>query len=470
MENENRSKRPMSIQKLSNRDRELQRIKSLAVVSVLNKTFEESAPIAISSSSSSTTSASVAAEKSRTRSASNSSNGSLGLIQKHSNTSLFQDMNRATSPHRVEPPPPQQVAEPKAEMNITREQLVSSPVNQDDTEKETLGKQFMELQALYEHSIAKLKSSESRAQQQTELILLQDRLVHELSDQIQHLETNDAINKNAAAKTTHDVSQQALEHAQEELVVLKNEVLNFKPLKEEYEMLIVTLSRKLADSQARVEKMERAAIEIKKECVEQTAFIDTKVQVMMQQLQEKNKIIRKLEKEQQRRDENDVDPPSARSSIYSSNSQRKSFVAKWKGGAIPPAAPPPTLPLPPVPDVSSSNRPTSYLSIASNNQDAASQYTHMSIDAVGGTLQRRGSNFSEFETEMTDAEYYKEFTDQLQARLSISKEVDDLRLWEPSDFAEIQRKIDSNSWFDEDHQGQKDQNAFWKGMKKKLRV
>jgi hypothetical protein len=353
------------------------------------------------------------------------------------------------------------VAEPKAEANLTREQLVSSPVNQDDTEKESLQKQLIELQSLYELSIDKLKSSELRAQQQRELILMQDKLVHELSDQVEH----HSINKDAQVKTTDDVSQASLEHAQDELMALKNEVLNFKPLKEEYEMLIVTLSRKLADSQARAEKMERAAIDMKKECAEQTSFIDTKVQVMMQQLQEKSKMIRRLERDAEK---HELDPPSARSSVYSSNSQRKSFVAKWKGGAIPPAAPPPTLPLPPVPDMQ--NRPVSYLSITSNNQDAASQYTHMSIDAVGGALQRRGSNFSEFETEMTDAEYYKEFTDQLQARLSISKEVDDLRLWEPSDFAEIQRKIDSNSWFDDDHQGQKDQNAFWKGMKKKLRV
>ncbi|KAG1224377.1 hypothetical protein G6F68_020126 [Rhizopus microsporus] len=81
----------------------------------------------------------------------------------------------------------------------------------------------------------------------------------------------------------------------------------------------------------------------------------------------------------------------------------------------------------------------------------------MSVDAVGGP--HSFSSLSEQDV------YYKEFTDQLQERLSMSKEIDDLSVWRPSDYDEIQRKIESEDWLEEQQK-----NAFWKGMKKKLKV
>lgn len=66
---------------------------------------------------------------------------------------------------------------------------------------------------------------------------------------------------------------------------------------------------------------------------------------------------------------------------------------------------------------------------------------------------------------------YREFTEQLQARLSISKEIDELNVWQPSDLEEMKQRF--AKWDEDDvatKRSSRDSSAFWKGMKKKLRV
>ncbi|KAI9270836.1 hypothetical protein BY458DRAFT_489922 [Sporodiniella umbellata] len=72
---------------------------------------------------------------------------------------------------------------------------------------------------------------------------------------------------------------------------------------------------------------------------------------------------------------------------------------------------------------------------------------------------------STYEEEISEMVYYKEFNEQLQERLSTSKEIDHLSVWKPNDYDEIQKKLNSKNWLEEDQK-----SAFWKGMKKKLRV
>ncbi|ORY94673.1 hypothetical protein BCR43DRAFT_506636 [Syncephalastrum racemosum] len=217
-----------------------------------------------------------------------------------------------------------------------------------------------------------------------------------------------------------------------------------------------------------------------------------------------------------------------------SNSKRRSYIARWTGGFLPPPAPPPTDPLPPLPDnlasvspqpsqqppsdvqeeeqpqqdeapvmeqnntSSISSRPpsTSSLSSLSIHQQ---QPKHFSVDAVhqhrsqqyrqeasmaaaaaAAAAAGRLSEDEPFDDPEAEAAY-REFAEQLQTRLSISKEIDDLRVWQPSDLVDYQQRF-RNIPSDDDLAAasgkrhslatltSKDGAAFWRGMKKKLRV
>lgn len=539
------------------RDKELERIKSLAVVSVLNKNFKETTPPprrasllpTLSPSNSLTTdNPSTATQdiynKSKSQSISRSqtvSYSSNNPIKKSSNSSLHSDYNNhlsrkpsfttnrlsaiCTSSSSVY----EDDQELPSERELNEDYLVTnSPI---DTEKETLEKRVQELEALYTASMNDLQILESRSNNQKEILVLQDKLIQQMTDQ---LDTQEINNMQCQICSSGDV--ESLLKAQQDVVILTRELNELRPLKSEYSSAISDFTEKSTLNDNKIEELEQLAREIQKANAIQTEFIDTKVQTLLDKILTKNEIINKLEHEQQVQllqqlqyqqlpptpkpdminksgnvqslndtstviwekqgeeegNDNELETNSARSSYISHEGQnkRKSYISRWKGNSIPPASPPPSLPLPPIPSASSrsANRPKSTLSEISRGPSIHAQHTsnkHISMDAVGGIrggaegdtvaeiTHRRPSIQSEFDEELADAAYYKEFTDQLQQRLSISKEIDDLRVWEPSDYDTIQRKIDSKNWSDSEdgHSVSSSQKAaFWKGMKKKLKV
>lgn len=542
------SKRPQSTAGQRNVDKELERVKSLAVVSVLNKSFEKegvpppsrssslmAAPVLSPSSSLTTDNDTVEIVSNISRSHTVSYNSSEYPSKKTSNASLHNDFKQNIPPslttkrsdvHILLSSSGQQQGfvsndqSALAEKESNTDPLVKS--SSIDTEKETLQKRVQELQELYGASLQELQVVKAGNDTQKELVMLQDQLIQNMSSQLEALTTRETTteeleNSGTSIQLDTDEGKQALQIAQQELAQFKTELLDFTSIKTHYEIIIADMTKQLSAYDAKFNEMEKVAKEIQKEHTTQIEYIDTKVQTLVNRLRETNETINKLQVEhiQEKQaliakyeqaaannnntnvnsssksindsssiiweNEEDGEVDSSRSSFISTasrnNSQnRKSFIARWKGSAIPPASPPPSLPLPPIPSTSaskSSNRPRSTLSeIYASTSTISNQHKHISMDAVGGVDRRRPSNQSELEVQMTDAAYYKEFTDQLQERLSISKEIDDLRVWEPSDYDAIQKKIESKDWSsgDDSSSHHNRDSAFWKGMKKKLRV
>ncbi|ORE01096.1 hypothetical protein BCV72DRAFT_217948 [Rhizopus microsporus var. microsporus] len=339
-------------------------------------------------------------------------------------------------------------------LNKAFEDPNATPTEQQPQPKNSEKRQLAELQDKYEDTLKELSTVKSRSEQQSQLLMMQGALIEQLSEQIEYLtEENQTLRAQQSVSDVIDIRD-----VQREIIDLRQILEELNTAKDEYEMMAVSISDRLEESEVKMEDMEQSAKELKKQCQSQSMYIEAKVETLINQLKEKDEVVNKMyEQKIKQMYPKYTDRASARSSVASKSSQqrRRSHIARWKGVALPPASPPPSAPLPPIPSTSSSSR--------------LPVYKHMSVDAVGGP--QSFSSLHELDKEISDAMYYKEFTDQLQARLSVSKEIDDLQnaVWKPSDYDEIQRKIESKNWLDQDVHP-KDQSAFWKGMKKKLRV
>ncbi|KAI8375431.1 hypothetical protein BD560DRAFT_392257 [Blakeslea trispora] len=524
-ENTKWPKKPQSSESQRKRDIELQRIKSLAVVSVLNKNFQDTTPLlppAMSPSSSLTTSSpeqgTPSVYKSRSRSVSNTT----PTVVKSPANRPVSTTPLSHSTYKHEPTINKdksstlsgQQNDLTAEKELNHDDLVTR--SHTNVEMEVLQKRLAELQTLYDQSNQEVDQLKEQQKTQSQLLLLQEKLIQEMTDHIQDLNTASPVLDD---KTSHSESEEEvmalLPKAQEDLKLLQTELDQLMPLKTKYESLISDMTHQLDAYDQKVDEIEKLAREIQKESQAQTLYIDAKVQTLVNKLLERNELINKLQYQQHTQKQmvhgpkiDNTSSISTKSAAESTNgniwdqythefsgggSTRSSMVStdttpskihtsRWKGNAIPPASPPPSLPLPPIPNSSGISRPKSVLSEVSEYSNVRSN-KHVSVDAVGGASLRRSSHQSEkidaelmeavkaaeaiSTGESAEAAYYKEFTEQLHARLSISKEIDDLRVWEPSDFEEIQKKLQSEYW---PEISEKDQHAFWKGMKKKLRV
>lgn len=481
-------KRPQSSIRTRNVDKELQHIKSLAVVSVLNKSFKESTPSNTIASLDSSTASETTSNRNRARSYSYChSTRDLKDRNKKSSTSLRDDY---FSFHYGDMRHPRTESESQQSL---------------DTEKETPEKRVHELQELYSTTLKSGKLDKLTINAQSEIILAQDRLIHQYSDNIDELEAeNRELRENCIHNHVNiEDNSKPNQLLQEEVAYVLTELNQLLSTKATYETYIQSLQAQLVKSDAKIAEMERIGHAMHKECLDQTQFIDTKLHALTQQILDKDKIISKYHhlhdkpllvtpsKSETRRslfneshviwenNEEMADNPrhSTSTSSRTSSINRHSHINRWKGNLLPPPSPPPSQPLPPIPiDISLSasrhkHPPSSELSNHSNLTLITQR--NISTDAFGEpSSDSKISAYSGSDISMTESEYYKEFTDQLQARLSISKEIDDLRVWEPSDYAEIQKKIDSKNWLNDRKHGnlsQKEQIAFWKGMKKKLR-
>ncbi|OBZ87702.1 hypothetical protein A0J61_04237 [Choanephora cucurbitarum] len=536
-------KKPQGSESQRKVDKELQRIKSLAVVSVLNKSFQDITPPlppAMSPSSSLTTSSSEQSSpsyKARSRSVSSTSSTITKTIVNrpistvHLPSHSVQKCETTTDKDKTPSLPTQPLPPPTtttttlsgqkdnsvAEKELSHDDLVTR--SHIDEEKEVLQKRLAELQTLYDQSHQEADQLREQQKTQCQLLILQDKLIQEMTDHIEDLNTNSPVLDDGICHSeTEEKVMALLPKAQEDLSWLQTELEQLMPLKTKYESFISDMTLQLKAYDQKADELETLAREIQKESRAQTLYIDAKVQALVNKVLERNEVISRLQYQMHTEKQllpkidntSSISTKSAAESTHggiweqythefsggTGNSTRSSmastdtapsriYTSRWKGNHIPPASPPPSLPLPPIPNSSVISRPKSIVSEVSEYSNTKSN-KHVSIDAVGGSTLRRSSHQSEkVDTEMIDAikaaeamsvteatsaaeaAYYKEFTEQLHARLSISKEIDDLRVWQPTDFEEIQKKLQSEYW---PEISEKDQHAFWKGMKKKLRV
>ncbi|KAG0168840.1 hypothetical protein DFQ28_004193 [Apophysomyces sp. BC1034] len=554
-----------------NVDRELQRIKSLAVVSVLNKAFSPQGPTPDPTPSSTTnilsrqrSSSSLSSHHSDHRLRSQSSGHSL-----HVEYTQLQARRASSTFSRLKSDELRKLEEELLDMfeYVSGQNVIETSIR--DWEEEVLSSQFaypamaegeteasvayrlQQLQEDYAESTGQLehaqkqilfyqeeqsqldqstqntlatwleqKEAESaKVRKLTDVVLRQERLLCEMESSMESVLDENKSLRTCLEKTPWVETREALRHLQTEMEVLRE-------TKKEQEQMIANLSSELEASQQCLHQTLQLAQQLQRECESQRSDIDEKLQTLTQQLLEKETSIYQYDDPWQRRDMDDMvaqdqetatncssrrssrqidderAPCTARSSYASTMSSsgiprppdrpirssrrgsaqtavsKRSYIARWAGGALPPAAPPPTEPLPPIPaqDDQQKTRRSMSPSGAVPIHPSAKIMKHVSVDAVSPVADSDPMDVA-----------YREFAEQLQARLSISKEIDDLRVWQPSDLNDLQKRLES-SYKDEDAierkqpqnvveskrnsmlTGPKDSPTFWRGMKKKLRV
>ncbi|KAI8384741.1 uncharacterized protein BYT42DRAFT_563511 [Radiomyces spectabilis] len=170
---------------------------------------------------------------------------------------------------------------------------------------------------------------------------------------------------------------------------------------------------------------------------------------------------------------------SARRGSAATCTSKRSYIARWTG-TIPPAAPPPTDPLPPIP-MSPTPHPLHRRSLSPSTRPFSSLPTPMSLKHVSVDAVMKTPKPDQYYQDGDDASY-REFAEQLQVRLSVSKEIDELRVWNTHDLDDLQKRSSQVKELDpmpvnmaqdatkRSSLVSKDSPAFWKEMKKKLRV
>ncbi|SAL99682.1 hypothetical protein [Absidia glauca] len=502
------------------RERELQRLKSLGVVSILNKTFRSQdnvflspAPMPSPSSSTSTSSSGLLGDRPpqqqqqpRLRPSSSSSD----LLQRSSTKETFLSTTMDRHVHKsssgrnwvmaILPAEQDQPRPPPSDENGNS--TASEPILDDSNDDENptsdrpqqqqlllqqqldeTRKEQIEMERSTQHTLEewlKQKELESvKVQQLSNLIVKQDLVIHQLESSLSMaLSENQLLQQN----TTDDAS------TQQELVALRQELATLQAHKTGYEQMIVSLCSELESSQDQTRKLTLLADTLNQQCQSQQQQIDEKLGRMVQQLAEKDAVIRKYrettqsdkppssssqqQQQQQRYSQlindtatihsvlstgsssrismafSDVDGDLARYSSSSSSFSRlssartnprhslprrrgKASVLSWPGGCIPPpSGPPPSSPLPPLPiiDDDQVDPELKHMTMQPYSSDDDDDHKALTTSLEQLLLQAPSGYTLDDETSMNEA--YREFTEQLQTRLSISKEIDRLELWD----------------------------------------
>ncbi|KAI7847748.1 hypothetical protein BDC45DRAFT_525228 [Circinella umbellata] len=387
----------------------------------------------------------------------------------------------------------------------------------------------------------------AKTRQLSQVVIQQERLIEEMEN---HLDQVMAANANLRSSFQETAWGPIVAEARDELKNLHTEISALAETKYGLEETIANLQAELQDSQQHIQQSLNTTRQLESECQLQRSNIDEKLESLKNQVLEKDALLQKYrtngsnsnDQHKQRKvvenliikapvSSNEISPSpiaspttannskrgsivdtrrlsyssiasnhttgipkppvhgthSRRGSANTTSSSKRSYIARWTGGPLPPAAPPPTDPLPPLPftemnkqrgisndssSLSHLDSPTSLLSLSSlANSNNNNKIIHRSsIDSSSEIIS------------VDEEEAYREFTEQLQSRLSVSKEIDELQVWQPTDLEELQKRIDAK-WGDlqEDQEdphkrhslatlASKDGAAFWRGMKKKLRV
>lgn len=307
-----------------------------------------------------------------------------------------------------------------------------------------------------------------RARQLAEVVVKQELIMEQME---LHMHQVTAAAAAAAAEPHTETTEEEQEQAKHTLHQLKSEIQELRDTRTAIENDISVLRRELDAEQRLLEQTWETSQALTAECNEQRVQITEKLDTLKRQVMDKDMLLHKVYLTHR-----DVVPERpARNSNRDSKQQqppqqqrRSTATPRWTGGPLPPQAPPPTDPLPPVP----LSPPPSQQPQSSPEEVLSNSSKRPSISSSAGGA---SSCFEDPETEAA----YREFAEQLQSRLSVSKEIDDLRVWQPADLDEFQKRM--SRWSDMDEEDlkrhslasslrSKEGAAFWRGMKKKLRV
>ncbi|KAI7884943.1 hypothetical protein K492DRAFT_173078 [Lichtheimia hyalospora FSU 10163] len=302
-----------------------------------------------------------------------------------------------------------------------------------------------------------------RARQLAKVVVKQELLMEQME---LHMHQVTAAASGASTQLHFETIEDE-EQAKHTLHQLKTEIQELRDTRTSMENDISVLRRELDAEQRLLEQTLVTSQTLTAECNEQRVQITEKLDTLKRQVMDKDMLLHKVYLTHR-----DVVPERpARNSNRDSKQQqpqqqrRSTASPRWTGVPLPPQAPPPTDPLPPVP-LSPPPQQQPSEDVLSNSSKRPS----ISSSAGGAS-----SCFEDPETEAA----YREFAEQLQSRLSVSKEIDDLRVWQPADLDEFQKRM--SRWSDMDEEDlkrhslasslrSKEGAAFWRGMKKKLRV
>ncbi|KAI8141011.1 hypothetical protein BJV82DRAFT_620452 [Fennellomyces sp. T-0311] len=349
-----------------------------------------------------------------------------------------------------------------------------------------------------------------KARQLSQVVVKQEHLIEQMQS---HLDQLVAANANLRSCFQESSWGQTIDTTRDELTCIRTEISALTETKQSLEEAVSALRIELRASQHQVQQSLHTSRHLESECQAQRTAIEEKLETLKQQLLEKDTLLQKyriygdqlkgesVEMPRSSSDVSSISPPkrsskgsetrrssaasttsipkpptrSSRRSSANTTSSKKSYIARWTGGPLPPAAPPPTDPLPPIPMEMDKQRGISNDSSSTSHPDSPTSFSSASLPKAAS----RPSIDSSVAISIDEEQAYREFAEQLQARLSVSKEIDELQVWQPSDFDELQKRIDSK-WGDlqdddtKRHSlatlASKDGGAFWRGMKKKLRV
>lgn len=389
----------------------------------------------------------------------------------------------AAASHMEDTPP---ATTPPDDARVAKRSSSRLSLGRDSIISETGGYQqrIRELESLYMTTLKKLNQSEQkhtqweqhiqqtiaayieekeleadRARQLAKVVVKQELIMEQMELHMHQV---------TAAAATESPTKEEEEQAKQTLHQLKNEIQELRDTRAAMENDISLLRRELDAEQRLLEQTWEASKTLTAECNDQRVQITEKLDTLRRQVMEKDMLLHKVYMTHR-----DVVPERpARNSNRDSKQQRRSTATpRWTGGPLPPQAPPPTDPLPPVP-MSPTPQQQQQQQQSSPEEVLSNSSKRPSISSSAGGA---SSCFEDPETEAA----YREFAEQLQSRLSVSKEIDDLRVWQPADLDEFQKRM--SRWSDMDEEDIKRQSlasslrskegaAFWRGMKKKLRV
>ncbi|KAG2220980.1 hypothetical protein INT45_006513 [Circinella minor] len=401
------------------------------------------------------------------------------------------------------------------------------------------------IQKVVTHYMEQKEVETAKTRQLSQVVIKQERLIEEMQN---HLDQVIAANANLRSCFQETSWGPIVAEARDELKNIHSEISALAETKYGLEETISNLQIELKDSQQQIQHSLNTTHQLESECQIQRSNIDEKLESLKKQVLEKDTLLQKYRtygpisspNDQRKVVENLIiktplpsneispspmaspttttnhskrgsivdtrrlsyssiasnhttgipKPPvhgtqSRRGSTNTTSSSKRSYIARWTGGPLPPAAPPPTDPLPPLPSTEmNKQRGVSNDTSSLSHLDSPTSLLSLSslVNSNHKIIHRSSMDSSSEIISVDEEEAYREFTEQLQTRLSVSKEIDELQVWQPTDLEELQKRIDAK-WGDlqEDQDdphkrhslatlASKDGAAFWRGMKKKLRV
>ncbi|CAO3578312.1 unnamed protein product [Absidia cylindrospora] len=376
----------------------------------------------------------------------------------------------------------------------TEGQLASCRLEQQQMEHST--------QQIMENALTQKEAEVVKVQQLSTVVLKQDQVIHELGFALSSvLSDNDRLRQqlnNDDDECLHegDDDMDTKMATQDEMRALRRELGELRASRTGYEKRIVSLCNELESSQDETRSLAAMMETLKQQCHQQQLQIDEKIEKMMQQLAGKDDLIRKYRDGRWNYSTDMENQQFSQIVDRSTVVSMDKVVSRSSNSIPPPTGPPPSSPLPALPVVGVStqmdhtaNEVTEHPSPHDLTSDDELDENVLTPSMEMLLLQAPSSYYLTEETMMDDS--HRQYTEQLINRLSISKEIDHLEVWDHAALERLQHQqqlkraslapttttASSSKWsdrsssaFESDWDDKQRHSTFWKGMKKKLRV